>query len=87
LIPVYNDRKYSERKIRENTGSEILGVIANDAINRLQEKVFQINVSGKTISEVTKNVMRVIMENEGSEEVDWLELVRKNNDLGKFFVD
>jgi hypothetical protein len=31
--------------------------------------------------------MRVIMENEGSEEVDWLELVRKNNDLGKFFVD
>jgi adenylate kinase len=87
LIPVYNDRKYSERKIRENTGSEILGVIANDAIIRFQEKVFQINVSGKTISEVTKNVMRVIMENEGSEEVDWLELVRKNNDLGKFFVD
>jgi hypothetical protein len=23
----------------------------------------------------------------GNEEVDWLELVRKNNDLGKFFVD
>ncbi len=87
LIPVYNDRKYSEKKIRENTGSEILGVIANDAINRFQEKVFQINVSGKTISEVTKNVMRAIIENAGSEEVDWLELVRKNNDLGKFFVD
>jgi len=87
LIPVYNDRKYSEKKIRENTGSEILGVIANDAINRFQEKTFQVNVSGKTISEVVKNAMSVIMSNEGNEEVDWLELVRANNDLGKFFVD
>jgi len=87
LIPVYNDRKYSEKKIRENTGSEILGVIANDAISRFQEKTFQVNVSGKTISEVVKNVMSVIMSNEGNEEVDWLELVRANNDLGKFFVD
>jgi len=87
LIPVYNDRKYSEKKIRENTGSEILGIIANDAISRFQEKIFQVNVSGKTISEVVKNVMSVIMSNEGNEGVDWLELVRANNDLGKFFVD
>lgn len=87
LIPVYNDRKYSEKKIRENTGSEILGIIANDAIDRFQEKTFQVNVSGKTISEVVKNVMSIIMKNEGNEEVDWLELVRTNNDLGKFFVD
>ncbi|MEX0862845.1 adenylate kinase family protein [Nitrosopumilus sp.] len=87
LIPVYNDRKYSEKKIRENTGSEILGIIANDAISRFQEKTFQVNVSGKTISEVVRNVMNVIVENEGNEEVDWLELVRANNDLGKFFVD
>ncbi len=87
LIQVYNDRKYSEKKIRENTGSEILGIIANDAINRFQEKTFQVNVSGKTISEVVKNVMSVIVSNEGNEEVDWLELVRTNNDLGKFFVD
>jgi len=87
LIPVYNDRKYSEKKIRENTGSEILGIIANDAINIFQEKTFQVNVSGKTISEVVKNVMNCIVNNEGNDEVDWLELVRKNNDLGKFFVD
>lgn len=87
LIPVYNDRKYSEKKIRENTGSEILGIIANDAISRFQEKTFQVNVSGKTISEVVNNVMSVIMKSEGNEEVDWLELVRTNNDLGKFFVD
>jgi adenylate kinase len=87
LIPVYKDREYSEKKIRENTGSEILGIIAHDAINEFQEKTFQINVSEKTISEVIEKVLDLISNNEGNEEVDWLELVRKNNDLGKFFVD
>ena len=87
LISVYKNRKYSDKKIKENTGSEILGIIAHDAINRFQEKVFQINVTGKTIPEVVERVTRVISGNKGNEEVDWLELVRKNNDLGKFFVD
>ena len=87
LISVYKNRKYSDKKIKENTGSEILGIIAHDAINKFQEKVFQINVTEKTIPKVVEKVIRVISENKGSEEVDWLELVRENNDLGKFFVD
>jgi len=87
LISVYKKRKYSENKIRENAGSEILGIITHDAIDRFQEKIFQINVTEKTIPEVVEKIMKVISENGGSEEVDWLELVRKNNDLGKFFVD
>ncbi len=87
LVSVYKNRGYSDNKIKENVGSEILGVIAHDTIEKFQEKVFQINVTGKTIPEVVERVMRVISGNKSSEEVDWLELVRKNNDLGKFFVD
>ncbi|MGY5144599.1 MAG: adenylate kinase family protein [Candidatus Nitrosopumilus sp. bin_32a] len=87
LIPVYKDRKYSDKKTRDNTGSEILGIIANDAIGKFQEKTFQINVSGKTVAEMLEKIMSVIMNKKGNEEVDWLELVTKNNDLGKFFVD
>jgi adenylate kinase len=87
LISVYKKREYSDNKIKENAGSEILGIIAHDAINRFQENVFQINVTEKTILQVVEKVVRVISGNEDSEEVDWLELVRKNNDLGKFFVD
>jgi len=87
LIQVYNDRKYSDEKIKENTGSEILGVIAHDAINRFEDKVFQINVTNKSISKVVEHVMEIIRKNKATEEVDWLELIRKNNDLGKFFVD
>jgi adenylate kinase len=87
LISVYKKRKYSDKKIKENTGSEILGIIAHDAISKFQEKVFQINVSRKTIPETVEKTVNLISSNKGNEEVDWLELVRKNNDLGKFFVD
>ena len=87
LISVYKDRKYSDRKIKENTGSEILGIIAHDAISKFQEKVFQISISKKTISETVEKTVSLISSNKGNEEVDWLELVRKNNDLGKFFDD
>ncbi len=77
LISVYKDREYSDKKSKENAGSEILGIITNDAINKFQEKVFQINVTEKAISEVVKQVMQVIIQNDGNEQIDWLELVKK----------
>jgi len=56
-------------------------------MEKFQEKTFQINVSGKTVTEMFEKIMSVIMNKKGNEVVDWLELVRKNNDLGKFFAD
>ena len=86
LISVYKKREYTEEKIRENTGSEILGIIAHDAINQFGTKVFQVDVTGKSISEVTEKVLNIINERGVSEEVDWLDLVTKQNDLKKFFA-
>ena len=86
LIAVYIKREYTEEKIRENTGSEILGIIAHDAINQFGTKVFQVDVTGKGISEVTEKVLNIINERGVSEEVDWLDLVTKQNDLKKFFA-
>lgn len=86
LISVYKKRGYSEGKIRENTGSEILGIIAHDAINQFGSKVYQIDVTGKSISEVAERVLNIINEGGASEEVDWLDLVTKQNDLKKFFA-
>ena len=51
LISVYKERKYTDEKSRENTGSEVLGIIAHDTISKFQEKAFQINTSGKSIQE------------------------------------
>ncbi len=87
LISVYKERKYSDEKSKENLGSEVLGIIAHDAKSKFQEKVFQINTSGKSIQEVVEKVMALISSNKGNEEVDWLDLVNKNNDLKKFFND
>ncbi len=87
LISVYKERKYTDEKSKENTGSEVLGIIAHDTISKFQEKAFQINTSGKSIQEVIEKVMALISNNEGNEEVDWLDLVTKNNDLKKFFND
>ncbi len=87
LISVYKERKYTEKKIIENIGSEILGIIAYDAINKFQEKTFQVNISGKNIQGTVKKIMNIISNNKGNETVDWLDVVRKNNDLKKFFVD
>ena len=87
LVSVYKSRGYSDEKINENTGSEILGVIAHDSLIKFEEKYFQVNVTEKSIAVVVDNVLDIISENKESDDVDWLEMIRKNNDLGKFFVD
>ena len=87
LISVYKERKYTDKKSKENLGSEVLGIIAHDTISKFHEKTFQINTSDKSIQEVVEKVMTLISSNEGNEEVDWLDLVTKNNDLKKFFAD
>lgn len=86
LITVYEGRGYDVRKIRDNAGSEVLGIIANDAIDKFQEKTFQIDVTGISVDESFDKVTSVIANKKG-DTVDWLELVRENNDFGKFFAD
>ena len=86
LESVYKERNYSETKIKENTGSEILGIITHDTIKKFKEKAFQIDVSEKNIQKVVEKVLEIISKKEGNEEVDWLNLVTKNNDLKKFFA-
>jgi len=87
LVSVYKERKYTDKKIKENIGSEILGIIAHDARCKFNEKMFQINNSGKSIENIVEKALRLISNSKISEEVDWLDLVTKNNDLGKFFGD
>ncbi len=86
LESVYNERNYSEIKIKENTGSEVLGIIMHDTIEKFEEKTFQINISERNIQQVVEKVLEIISKKEGNEEVDWLDLVTKNNDLEKFFT-
>jgi len=86
LETVYKERKYSENKIKENVGSEILGVITHDTMEKFEEKAFQVDVSEKNIEQVVEKVLQVISKKGNNDQVDWLNLVTKNNDLEKFFT-
>lgn len=87
LLDVYKDRGYSEEKAKENAGSEILGIVYFDTITKFRGKVYQIDVSGKSIKEVSDIVLSIIKGNHFSEEVDWLNMIVEKNDLRKFFAD
>ena len=87
LIQIYQSRGYSEKKIKDNIGSEALGIILYDSITKFgTEKTVQIDVSEKTIEETTKKVNGIIKGEITSEEIDWLPIISNKNDLKEFFA-
>ena len=88
LLDVYKKRGYTKEKSKENAGSEVLGIIANDAIDRFGTKVFQVDTTGKSVEEVSGIVLNIFDDNYSSEEheIDWLEKITKRDDLKKFFA-
>lgn len=86
LIPIYKKRKYSTKKIAENIGSEVLGIIAYDTIKKFgKNKSRQIDTTSKSVSKITKAVISSLKDKFENDKVDWLALVSKKNDLKKFF--
>jgi adenylate kinase len=86
LTSIYKKRKYSTKKITENIGSEILGIIAYDTIKKFGEnKCHQIDTTSKTVSKITQTVMNIIEGKFENDVIDWLTLISNKNDLKKFF--
>jgi len=86
LTSVYKKRKYSTKKIVENLGSEILGIVAYDSIKKFgKAKSHQIDTSSKTVAKISKAVINVIESKFDNDVVDWLSLISEKNDLKKFF--
>ena len=87
LIQIYQNRGYSEKKIKDNIGSEALGIILYDSITKFgMDKTVQIDVSEKTVEEITEKVMGIIKGEIINEEIDWLPLISDKNDLKEFFA-
>ena len=86
LLSVYKERNYDEKKIKENLGSEILGIIVNDCIEEFSlEKIIQVDISEKSLSSNVEKILQIIRGKKESEFVDWLEEIKENDDLKKFF--
>jgi adenylate kinase len=86
LIPIYKKRNYSKKKLVENVGSEILGVTAYDTIKRFgANKVYQLDTTNISVKKTVNKIRLAFKKRFKGDRVDWLELVAKNNDLGRFF--
>ena len=86
LIQIYDKRNYSDAKKNDNLGSEVLGVIAYDSIEKFgKDKTFQINTTLLGIEEVIKKIESVINETSKGDVVDWLTDITRKDDLRKFF--
>lgn len=86
LIPIYKKRKYTQKKIIENIGSEILGIIEYDSITGFgAKKTFQINATNLTPDKIISKIRMIIARKSKGDKIDWLEIVAKKGDLAKFF--
>ena len=86
LIDIYKKRDYQESKIKQNAGSEILGVIANDAIASFgKEKTFEIDTTTKTPERIVEEINGIIKNKEGGDIIDWLTIIEERNEFGRFF--
>jgi len=87
LLTIYKQRKYSTEKIKDNLGSEALGIILHDAVAEFgEEKILQINVTGKSIKKITKQIMDSINGKIEDDNVDWLSSIVGENELKEFFA-
>ncbi len=70
-------RGYPVRKIRENVESEILDAVLISAIENLgEDKVFEVDTTGKTIAEIVEIITQILNKNGKAYkpgQVDWLE--------------
>ena len=86
LIKIYKERNYQNSKIKQNAGSEILGVIANDSILSFgKEKSYEIDTTNKTPKIILEDILNIINNKKGGDIVDWLRLVEEKKEIDKFF--
>jgi adenylate kinase len=66
-----SERDYSNQKIRENIEAEAMDVILSQAVQR-QEKVYEIDTTGKSVEEVVEEIKEAVEERrESYGNVDW----------------
>ena len=88
LIQIYEKRNYSDKKKNDNLGSEILGVVAYDSIEKFgEDKTFQVDTTSLLVEEITKKIETIINGTSKGDTIDWLTEITKKNDLKKFFPD
>ena len=86
LLDIYKKRGYTEKKMKDNLGSEILGIITNDAIKNFgREKTFQVDTTDHTPKELAVRIHNIYYGEDNGDNIDWLTLIQEKNDWKTFF--
>jgi len=86
LLDIYKKRGYTEKKMKDNLGSEILGIITNDAIKNFgREKTFQVDTTDHTPKELAVRIHDIFYGKDNGDNIDWLTLIQEKNDWKTFF--
>ncbi len=78
LREVLKKRGYNEKKIAENVEAEFIGVCATDAHKRFHNKVFELDVTNKTFSDIEQFLFSAYEGKVKSDTIDWTELLQSN---------
>ena len=86
LLDIYKKRGYTEKKMKDNLGSEILGIITNDAIKNFgRKKTFQMDTTDHTPKELAVRIHDIYYGEDNGDNIDWLPLIQEKNDFKTFF--
>lgn len=87
LYDIYKKRQYTRKKSRQNIECEVLGITAYDSLRKFGKKVFQIDTTRRDVDKVTELVLDIMKGSSHNDEVDWLDMIWRENDLKKIFSD
>ncbi|MDQ3872556.1 MAG: AAA family ATPase [Thermoproteota archaeon] len=86
LEKTFKKRGYGTDKLRENLGSEILGISLYDSLKTFgRRKVAEFDTTGKTPKQTADEVLDALYKKPKLVGIDWLTLVSEKDDLNKFF--
>lgn len=86
LETVYEKRSYPHGKRLDNLGSEILGVIAHDALERFgASAIHQIDSTSKSPEETATLAQRALNSDYAGDDIDWLDLIGTRDHMQRFF--
>ncbi|MCP8310962.1 MAG: adenylate kinase family protein [Candidatus Methylarchaceae archaeon HK01B] len=84
----YSSRNYSEKKVKENIASEILGICAYEALKKFgRDRIAEFDTTGRDADKVAGEIIKVIKGNVPKRVgyIDWLQPFTEGERLSRFF--
>jgi adenylate kinase len=87
LAKIFQQRKYTPMKMKENIAAEVLGITLYDSVETFgKERVAELDATGKTPQDIAKDIISNLQKKSRKQIgiIDWLSLVYEKGDAQKF---